>query len=208
MAKNILLRIDSSYKVLYRKLINECGKDKTKAVYSDAEKKLSDLYKKYADIPKGEKAHTDKYIFPRIAMFRAMETELGNRAMEIMEDLIREEGQMAGGMMRKITALPLMERVFLKIFRSMAKNQFGESKGFSQKFYETPKGTVRFDILDCPYCRYCRICNCPELIHTFCDSDAYCFGNLSKLTFKREETLENGDKCDFMLYIDKKKDCT
>ncbi len=103
-----------------------------------------------------------------------------------------------------MTALPFTERIFLKIFALLAKNQFGEAKGFKQKFYQTARDTVKFDILDCHYCRYCRMCGCTELIHTFCDSDAYCFGNLSKLDFVREHTLENSDRCNFTLMRIKK----
>lgn len=89
----------------------------------------------------------------------------------------------------------------LLLFSVMAKNMFGEKNGFQQRFYPSPRGTVKFDILDCVYCRYCRKCGCPELIHTFCNTDAYCFGNLSKIRFVREDTLENGEKCDFTLRI-------
>ena len=104
-----------------------------------------------------------------------------------------------GGILKRITSFPFMERLFLLLFSVMAKNMFGEKNGFQQRFYPSPRGTVKFDILDCVYCRYCRKCGCPELIHTFCNTDAYCFGNLSKIRFVREDTLENGEKCDFTL---------
>lgn len=200
--KTNLMKIDKSYKVLYENISSKYGKDKAKGIFKNAEEELKGLYLKYKNISKGEKCHTDKYIFPRVAVYRAMKTELGEDAMPIMDGLIKEEGAKVSRLMHSISVLPFMKKPFLKIFKSMAKNQFGEAKGFKQKFYDTPKTSVKFDILDCPYCRYCRLCDCPELIHTFCDSDAYCFGNLSKITFVREETLENGEKCDFTLSIE------
>ena len=121
----------------------------------------------------------------------------------MIDEAINIQGEKMGNLLRKLTAFPFMEKIFLKMFESMAKNMFGEKNGFTQKFYSSPKGTVKFDILDCTYCRYCMLCECPELIHTFCNTDSYCFGNLSKIVFIREETLEFGKKCDFTLTISK-----
>lgn len=102
----------------------------------------------------------------------------------MIDEAVNIQGEKVGSILRNFTALPLMEKLFLKIFASMARNMFGEKNGFAQEFYSSPKGTVKFDILDCTYCRYCRQCDCPELIHTFCNTDAYCFGNLSEISGK------------------------
>ena len=203
MAKINYFRIDSSYKVLHGMLSRRYGKTTAKAVFADASGRLAALYEEYSSVPKGERDHTHRFIFPRIAMLRAMEAAIGEDAMPLMDELIRREGTAAGKLMGKMTALPLMERFFLRMFAVVAKKQFGPSKGFEQVFHSAPKGTVSFDILDCPYCRYCRLCGCPELIHTFCDSDAYCFGGLSKIEFIRTRTLEKDGKCDFTLRITK-----
>ncbi len=194
-----LLKIDNSYKVLYRMIKTRFSRECADKVFSTARTELAGLYRQYAYLPKGDRAHTDRYIFPRIAALRAMQSCIGDEAMPLMDELIRSEGSKAGSLMGRITAFPLMKGLFLRIFAKMAKSQFGETKGFRQQFHTSSKNKVSFDILDCPYCRYCRICGCPELIHTFCDSDAYCFGNLLGITFTRTETLEHGQKCDFTL---------
>lgn len=191
----------SDYKPLYRTLINEIGEEKAVKVFKFAGDELDNIMHEFPDVPKGERNHTDNYIFPRVAMYRVLKKEFGENALAMIDELVNIQGEKMGQMLRKFTSLPYMERLFLKIFASMAKNMFGEKNGFAQEFYTTAKNTVKFDILDCTYCRYCRLCNCPELIHTFCNTDAYCFGNLSKITFSREQTLERGTKCDFILTI-------
>ncbi len=204
MFKSKFFKIDKSYKTLYNMIAERYSIAKAEKIFKEAEDELEKLYVKFANVPKGERDHTHRYIFPRAAIYRAMKEEMNSDAMPLIDKLIYSEGKKAGEMMRKITALPFMKSVFLRIFSFAAKEQFGEKKGFKQTFYQTPKNTVKFDILDCPYCRYCRECGCPELIHTFCDSDAYCFGNLSKIEFKREYTLENNERCDFSLTIVRK----
>lgn len=192
---------DNSYKLLRKMLSDQYGIKKTTAIFEYADSELNALLNTYSHIPKGEHSHTDKYIFPRIAMFRAMEREIGNDSMPILDELIQIEGAKVGNLLRRITAIPFMEKPFLKLFALVAKKQFGEKNGFKQQFYSSLKNRVKFDIIQCPYCKYCVLCGCPELTHTFCDSDAYCFGSLSKIDFTREQTLENGEKCDFTLTI-------
>ena len=195
-------RRNSDYRPLRRSLEDKIGKAEATRIFEQAGEELDRIMAQFPDIPKGERSHTDQYIFPRAALYRVLRSAFGEEAaMEMIDRTVNEQGEKMGAMLRKFTSLPLMERVFLKIFARMAKNMFGEKNGFAQRSYPTAKGTVRFDILDCTYYRYCQKCGCPELIHTFCNTDAYCFGNLSKIRFEREQTLEYGEKCDFTMTI-------
>ena len=196
---------NSDYKSLHKLLVNRAGEEKADEIFERAGRELDKIMSEFPKVPKGERNHTDNYIFPRVALYRILKDEFGDSAIGMIDEAINIQGERMGSLLRKFTALPFMEKMFLKIFAAMAKNMFGEKNGFAQTFYSSPKGTVKFDILDCTYCRYCRQCGCPELIHTFCNTDAYCFGNLSKITFTREETLELGKKCDFTLTITGKK---
>ena len=205
MPKNMKNQLkNSDYKPLYNSLLIKVGQEKAIKIFDLAGKELENIMKDFPDVLKGERNHTDNYIFPRVALYRVLSNEFGKDAIGMIDEAVNIQGEKVGSILRKFTALPFMEKIFLKIFALMAKNMFGEKNGFTQKFYTSSKGTVKFDILDCTYCRYCRQCNCPELIHTFCNTDAYCFGNLSKVVFTREQTLEHGEKCDFTLAISNK----
>ena len=189
------------YKSLYKTLVDRYDKDTANRLFCLAGQELDLLLDRYSNCPKGERHHTDKYIFPRIALYRVLKEYVKEEAISWIEEAVREEGEKTGKLLKRLTAIPFMEKLFIKIIVSLAKNMFGEKNGFRQIFYTTSKDTVKFDILECIYCRYCKLCNCPELIHTFCDTDAYCFGNLSKIAFERKETLENDKQCDFTLTI-------
>jgi len=199
-------RKNSDYKALRRQLCRTFGKEKTARIFQQAAENLDMLHAQFPDIPKGERSHTDGYIFPRAALYRALCSESGeSEAINIIEGFVGEQGKKMGAMLRKLTALPFMDRIFLRIFTSMAKNMFGENNGFRQTFHPSPKGQVRFDITECTYCRWCRRCGCPELIHSFCISDTACFGSLTGVSFERLQTLENGELCDFCLTLDKSR---
>lgn len=198
--KNFFKR-NKNYRFLYSLLVSKFGVEQANTIFDAANIELKRVTMEYPDIPKGERRHTNLFIFPRVAIYRVMKQHFGKDAIDLMNEVICFEGEKMGGILKRITSFPFMERLFLLLFSVMAKNMFGEKNGFQQRFYPSPRGTVKFDILDCVYCRYCRKCGCPELIHTFCNTDAYCFGNLSKIRFVREDTLENGEKCDFTLRI-------
>ena len=191
------------YRPLFQTLVDKIGEDEAVELVRQAGEELDRIDCSFPDITKGERFHTHGNIFPRIALYKVLKARFGDSAMEMLEQILKLQGERVGGMYRKLTALPFMKSLFLVIFSSMARKMFGEKNGFSQKQYDTPRGTVKFDILDCPYCRYCRKCDCPELIHTFCDSDIYCYGNIPGMTFSREQTLEHGQKCDFTLKMTK-----
>ncbi len=194
------MKISSDYRSMLSAIAREKGRGTARAIRQEAQAGLDELIQGCPHLPKGERSHVHGYIFPRAALYRAMERHLGPQsAMEYLDAAIDQRGQKMGKALRHLTALPFMKGLFLRIFASMAKTMFGAEGGFEQKFYPSPKGEVRFDILDCTYCRWCRRCGCPEIIHTFCESDEHCFGHLTGIEFVRTQTLEQGEKCDFAL---------
>lgn len=196
------LKKSNDYKLLYQMISKRYSKETSDKIFDEAQKLLEDILSS-TTVTKEEKKHTHPYIFPRVALYKAMKKELNQEAIKLMDEIISIKGGQMSQMLHNITAIPMMEYIFLKIFRIMAKVQFGNTAGFKQVFHNTDKNTVKFDLFECPYCKFCRQLDCSELIHTFCDSDAYCFGNLSKITFTRNYTLENNGKCDFELKIEK-----
>ena len=173
------------YKMMKEKLESEYGQELVIKIFDKAGENLNKLYKMYQIL--SEELNSDK-------------------AMEITEETVKDVCTKIGNILGKITSLPGMSSLFLQIFRIKVKKKFGDTSGFTQKFYNTEDGSLRFDTLKCPYCKYSKECGCPEIIHTFCDSDIYCYGNLPKIEFNRTQTLgTGGDCCDFYLKKVKKK---
>ncbi len=196
---------NKNYKILKNILANRYGGDLAKRVFEFAGQEMDRLLWEYPEVPKGVRTHVYDYIFPRAAAYRGMKQEIGEDALPVMEEFILQQGSKAGASINRFLALPGMGKIGLKIIKYMAKNMFGPKNGFQQTIYKTDKNQLRFDITDCPYCKYCKICGCSDLIHTFCDSDSYCYGNLSKIEFHRTTTLEKDDKCDFCFSLKEKE---
>lgn len=188
--------------MLKKRMVAKYGKRKAKQIWRRAGKCLEYLWEKYEDISEGEKRHTHGSIFPRIAMYYVLKKEYPQEAMKILDSAVEYTGKCAGKLIGAVTAIPFMPSLFLRIFAYMTNKMFGPSAGFEQFFYEADGKVLRFDITECPYCKYCKKCGCPELIHTFCDSDIYCYGNLPGIEFRRTQTLGTGGTCcDFSLRL-------
>lgn len=195
------------YKMMKEKLESEYGQELVIKIFDKANENLNKLYKKYENVSKDEKFHLYNSILPRIAMYQILSEELNSdKAMKITEETVKDVCTKIGNILGEMTSLPGMSSLFLQIFRIKVKKKFGDTSGFTQKFYNTEDGSLRFDTQKCPYCKYSKECGCPEIIHTFCDSDIYCYGNLPKIKFSRTQTLGTGGECcDFHLKKVKKK---
>ena len=197
-------RKHAGYAVLKKKLYRRYEKDTVERIWDSANTRLEKLLEEYHDVPKQQKRHVIGNILPRIAMYYSMKEELEEDAMNLLEWTISKNGTKVGDLLHSLTALPGMKSLFMKVFKRMTVKMFGPSAGFKHTIYPTDKNELRFDITHCPYLQYCVKCGCPELTHTFCISDVYCYGNLSGIRFERTKTLgTGGDCCDFHLIIEK-----
>lgn len=196
---------NSSYQVLKDILKSKCDDKTVEFVWEKAGENLEQLAQKYSDIPKEEYAHVYNKILPRVAMYQALKEKMsGEEAMQIIDETVKISATKVGDILKNMTAKPFMPKVFMKLFATMTTKMFGEKSGFKQTFYEKNTKVLRFDITECPYCKYSKECGVPELTHTFCDSDVYCYGNLTNVKFERTQTLGTGGKCcDFKLTREK-----
>lgn len=192
---------NSTYQILKSILKSKCNEETIENIWNKAGENLEILAKKYSDLPKAEHMHVYNKILPRIAMYQALKEKMPKEeAMQIIEETIKISATEVGKKLSKITSNAFMAKVFMKLFATMTIKMFGEKSGFKQTFYEKNTEVLRFDINECPYCKYSKECNCEELIHTFCDSDIYCYGNLANIKFERTKTLGTGGECcDFKL---------
>ena len=188
----------SGYGWLKKALRQRCGAETAARIWDAAGEELAALGA--LEIPEAERFHVQGTILPRVAMHRALMRYVPQDAVALMDETVARAGRQMSGMLGAIVRLPGMRSGFLRIFAWMARRMFGESVGFGQVMHRADGQAVRFDITACPYCRWCEKLGCTDIVHTFCDSDAYCFGSLPGLDFTRRETLGGGGaKCDFSL---------
>lgn len=191
---------DIGYRLLKKDLYKQYSRQQVDMIWKEANEQLTLLLTQHQEMSDVEKVHTHENIFPRMAMYRALQKSFPTEAMNIIEQTVKKNTTLVGKILHFLTAIPFMKTVFMKVFAKMTIEKFGQTAGFKQNLYIANNDELKFDILDCPYCRYCEKCQCKELTHTFCDSDLYCYGNLSGISFTRSQTLGTGGNCcDFHL---------
>lgn len=193
-----LYRKHAGYGWLKKTLRRRCGREAAEAVWRRANEELRRLNE--LPIPPQERFHVRGTILPRAAMYRALQEHVPEDAVSLLDETVAHAGRQMSRLLGGLVRLPGMRGAFLRIFAWMARRMFGESAGFGQVMHRADGQAVRFDITGCPYVRWCGHLGCEAIVHTFCDSDAYCFGSLPGLRFARRETLGAGsEKCDFSL---------
>lgn len=172
-------------------------------IWQDAQRRLDEFYRRYEDLPKGVRLHTDNQIFPTSALYLALRDACGQQtAYQIEEDCMREKATRTGAMYARMASVPGFKPLFLKLWDVMSHQMYSDKSGFRNIFYPKAKGEFRMDITACPYQRYTAELGCPEIMVLFCNSDIYAYGDIPGMTFTRAQTLgTGGEKCDFCLRI-------
>ena len=179
----------------------ELGAAQSDALWQAATKKLDVILREHAALSKGERTHTDGYIFPSAAIYLTAKEVVGQQtAYRVVENAAI---QRTTGMARKLARLmklPGMPGLFIKVWDPLTRKMFGPGNGFKNVFYPKEKNAYRMDVVSCPYCRYFTELGCPELTKIFCENDDRGYGNLPGLQFIRTGTLGKGaDRCDFYM---------
>jgi len=119
-----------------------------------------------------------------------------------MEDATMKYALPIGRLLDKITRIPGMPKLFMKIFRKMMDTSYNESAGFSLTYYERSDTALSVDITACAYLKYFTEAGCPELCKGACISDEACYGHMKNIGFKRTQTLSRGGNCcDFRFHV-------
>ena len=164
-------------------------------VWDRAYLELEMIYSSYRDVPKKVAAHTDNFIFPAAAIYRALKKYAPEHAYEIMKTSMMEQSQKKGKSLAKMAKIPGFTRFFLSLWPPVSRKMFGEESGFKNVFYPCEKEEFRMDITQCPYHKYLTELGCGELNKLFCDNDVYSYGNIPGLKFTRTKTIGDGDEC-------------
>lgn len=190
------------FSYLLNKLREKLGKEQTDVLVNDAVELCNELCNKYKGLPKKEKIHTERMIFPRAAIYLQMIKYISREeAIALIEESVRIGVEPDRKRLHIATKIPFFRPLFFKIFHKMIGTMFNKDAGFEFKEIETDSKHYRVDVLQCPYMKYCELLGCKELTATFCLSDDRVYGNMCGITFERKGTIGRGsDKCDFYFY--------
>ena len=183
-------------------MANSFSSSDIEKIWTDAERRLFEMFTGHTDLPEGVKTHTDNFIFPAAAIYLAMKEFDKDVAYEIMKKVMAEKSGKFGKTLAKWCKIPGFRKFFLSMWDTISHKSFGESAGFKNVFYPKEKGCFRMDITQCPYHTYLTEAGCPELNVLFCENDVHSYGNLPGLKFTRTKTIGAGDElCDFKMEL-------
>ena len=154
------------------------GKEKAERIWKDAVHRYENLVLENNRLSDGIKAHTEKMIFPAIAVYQALLETDPEKAMNIMETAESRVSIKTGASYRKLVSPVFMRRIFLKIFSKGSKKGFSDQSGFINRCIRDDRTDIAFHIEKCPYHDFCTKYGCPELTHIFCQNDINAYGNL------------------------------
>lgn len=178
------------------------GKEKSDRIMESSDVKYLDLRQDYAHLPDEVKQHTD-LIFINAAVYLSICEYLPKEeAYQIMEDATMKYALPIGKLLDKVTRLPGMPKLFMKVMQKMMGTSYNESAGFSLVYHEKTSTALSVDITACPYLKYFTAAGCPELCKGACISDEACYGHMKHVEFRRTQTLgRGGECCDFRFRV-------
>lgn len=179
----------------------ELSATQSDALWRAATERLSAIMRAHEGLSKGERTHTDGYIFPCAAIYLTAKEVVGQQAAyRIIENASIQRTNGMAKKLARLMKLPGMPSLFLKVWESLTPRMFGPGNGFKNVFYPKEKGAYRMDVVACPYVRHFTELGCPELTKIFCENDDRSYGNLPGLEFLRTGTLGKGaNRCDFYM---------
>ena len=192
------------FSYLLGELRKKLGAEQTDALVGDAVTLCNELCDKYKDLPKKEKIHTERMIFPRAAIYLKMIQYIPREeAIGLIEESVRIGVEPDRKRLHAVTKIPFVRPLFFKVFHKMIGTMFSGDAGFRFEELESDTRHYRVDVLQCPYAKYCELLGCKELTGTFCLSDDRVYGDMCGIAFRRQGTIGRGsEKCDFYFYMD------
>lgn len=177
-------------------LMSELPKEDAETVYDKAVLRWQDFSAKMDGESESRKKLAVNAILPRVALYAALKED-GYPADQIMKKYIEE---ISGPAMHEKYAR--LEKIpgFFWIFRKAYMSYTDKSDWWNCESVKTPDG-FKLDMHTCLWKDCCDIAGYPEVCSYFCDSDDITYSNLSKVGFRRTQTLgKGGEKCDFEFY--------
>lgn len=146
------------FSYLLNKLREKLGKEQTDVLVNDAVELCNELCNKYKGRPKKERIHTERMIFPRVAIYLQMIKYISREeAIALIEESVRIGVEPDRKRLHIATKIPFFRPLFFKIFHKMIGTMFNKDAGFEFKEIETDSKHYRVDVLQCPYM---NIANC------------------------------------------------
>lgn len=195
-----LIQRNSGWPLIYKKMLNMFGTEKTSALFDNAFELQKQFQPRYQAAKGINKGHINAAV--TIASLYLPLSQLLDKDKAV-EEIAQAMKPASIAKHNKIQKLP--PKLFIKVAGFITGKVFSEKAGFKRNWHCNTNSEKRYDLLTCPYVQVFNDLGCPEVCPAICIQDDISFSNMKNgVIFERHSTLGRGGKCcDFWFKIGK-----
>ncbi len=184
------MKIEKShvFKGIQEHLEEILGKEKASAVmqYANAE-----LQKLITSEPDADKSFAS-FVFPAVAIFRAIEHISPGKALEVTRSYGTKTGLRLQKLFRRVTALPGIPTLMWKNMDKIADKM---SSGYVCKNVAVTDHLCSLDVISCPLYDKAKELGTPEAVQMICCMDKEYMNGFRGIDYTRTKSVAEGDDC-------------
>jgi len=111
------------------------GAEKCESIWLNAESLFDEILVRFSDLAKGERMHTDNFIFPAAAIYLAIKEFDAKKAFLILEKVMKEKALQANAGISKMLKFLGGKTFFIRMWNTISKKKFRRDGGEKCDFY-------------------------------------------------------------------------
>ncbi len=176
------------FKKFRKDLIEKYGREKAFGIWQRAN---SELQKLEMDEPDADKT-SRSFVFPAVALYRAIEHYAPEDALSITRTYGTETGLRMKRVFQVITALPGIPALMWKHMDKIAARM---SSGYECENVQVTKTLCSLDVTGCPLYDKAKALGSPEAVQMICCMDKEYMTGFRGIDYTRTKSVAEGDTC-------------
>ena len=176
------------FKMLKTDLEEKYGEKKASSIFRYANAQLKKLESSEPDADKTSRS----YVFPAVAIYRAIEHYFPGKALEITRNYGTETGLRMKKVFRRMTALPGVPTL---MWKNMDRISGKLSSGYDCKNVTVTEHLCSMDVVSCPLYEKAKELGTPEAVQMICCMDKEYMNGFRGIDYTRTKSVAEGDDC-------------
>ncbi len=186
MMKNYLHK--KAFKNIKKDLADRYGQNKASDIWKYAESEYLGLERAEPNADKTSRS----YVFPAVAIYRAIEHYASGEALEIMRSYGTKNGIKLKRLFGRITSLPGMPSL---MWKNMDKIAAKLSDGYEVENLRVEEDKCFLDVISCPLYDKAKELGSPEAVQMICCMDKEYMKGFRGVAYERTKSVAEGDDC-------------
>ena len=182
------------FKMLKTDLEEKYGEKKASSIFRYANAQLKKLESSEPDADKTSRS----YVFPAVAIYRAIEHYFPGKALEITRNYGTETGLRMKKVFRRMTALPGVPTL---MWKNMDRISGKLSSGYDCKNVTVTEHLCSMDVVSCPLYEKAKELGTPEAVQMICCMDKEYMNGFRGIDYTRTKSVAEGDERKAMIVV-------